>query len=417
MKHLLFYLIMGLLLFAACNTEDKVVLGIFNPLESEREDGTLVFTRRTLSNWSEIPAGKLPVLVMEDGTYVPSQVDDVDGDGQWDELFALADISSTGQMNLRLQWVEENTYPEFDVRTNLRLGDASLPGYPELQRAERLENVSYDNYSGVTSAAFQMEGPAWENDKVGFRNYMDQRNGMDIFGKTTSRMVLDSVGVSGGPSYHDQADWGMDVLKVGTSLGAGALAYMYEDSLYRLGDNGKGTYRVIFEGSQRSRFALEYTNWSMGDMQVDVRQDIEITGGRHYYQGSASYSGAEENLRLAAGIVNMNSKEMHLFDAGENHVALLTHDYQAEDSTLLGMAIMVPKEYHKGNGESPESGDGITQTYYLLMDAFPGDPVPYRFYSFWEREDPRWKSMDEIKAYLEVEAERWTQSIVFEVLQ
>ena len=39
-----------------------------------------------------------------------------------------------------------------------------------------------------------MEGSAWENDLVGFRNYMDQRNGMDIFGKTTPDMVLDQCG-------------------------------------------------------------------------------------------------------------------------------------------------------------------------------------------------------------------------------
>ncbi len=63
--------------------------------------------------------------------------------------------------------------------------------------AARLEGICYDNYDHVTSAAYQMEGPAWENDLVGFRNYLDQRNGMDIFGKIESRMVLDSVGVAG----------------------------------------------------------------------------------------------------------------------------------------------------------------------------------------------------------------------------
>ena len=50
----------------------------------------------------------------------------------------------------------------------------------------------------------------------------------------------------------------MDVLKVGTSLGAGAIAYMYNDSIYRVGDNGSGTYERIFEGPQRSRFNLNY---------------------------------------------------------------------------------------------------------------------------------------------------------------
>ncbi len=55
----------------------------------------------------------------------------------------------------------------------------------------------------------------------------------------------------------------MDVLKVGTSLGAGAIGYMYKDSIYRVGDNGSGTYEVIFEGSQRSRFNLTYRDWKI----------------------------------------------------------------------------------------------------------------------------------------------------------
>jgi hypothetical protein len=37
-------------------------------------------------------------------------------------------------------------------------------------------------------------------------------------------MVLDEVGADTSKNYHQQADWGMDVLKVGASLGAGSLA-------------------------------------------------------------------------------------------------------------------------------------------------------------------------------------------------
>lgn len=50
-----------------------------------------------------------------------------------------------------------------------------------------------------------MEGPAGKNDKVGFRNYYDLRNGMDIFGKITDKMVLDTIGLTG--SYHDLSNW------------------------------------------------------------------------------------------------------------------------------------------------------------------------------------------------------------------
>ena len=282
--------------------------------------------------------------------------------------------------------------------------------------AQRLEGISFDNYAGVTSAAFQMEGVAWENDKVGFRNYMDQRNGMDIFGKLTEEMVLDDVGISGGPSYHEPAAWGMDILKVGTSLGAGAIGYMYNDSIYRVGDSGTGSYQQVFEGSQRSRFNLTFKNWNVEGNAVDVLHQIEISAGKHYYQSMVSYSCADMDMDLVAGIVNMKSDEMHILALGDHHTALLTHDLQAEDSTLLAMALMVPNQYLLRHGESKEKGEGITQTYYVVLDARDGEALPYRFYSLWEREDPRWSSLEEVKKFLDGEAARWTQSVAYKML-
>ncbi len=72
------------------------------------------------------------------------------------------------QKTIILDFISPADYPLFATRTNLRLGDATKPDYPELSSASRLEGISFDNYSGVTGAAYQMEGVAWENDKVGF---------------------------------------------------------------------------------------------------------------------------------------------------------------------------------------------------------------------------------------------------------
>ena len=78
-----------------------------------------------------------------------------------------------------------------------------------------------------------------ENDKVGFRLYLDGRNAKDIYGKRTSELVLKDIGLdeSGTPvdNYHVLRDWGRDILQVGNSLGAGGLALFENDSLHRLG--------------------------------------------------------------------------------------------------------------------------------------------------------------------------------------
>jgi len=355
---LLFALIlMGL---AGCKTKSGTFLIISNPLDMDRIDARILITHDQMKLWTEIPEDKLPLLLEENSKPVACQVDDLDNDGQWDELFAVIDMKPLEERKVKLVFRDSGNYPEFTDRTNVRLG-ANKPGYPELTKAERLEGVSYHNH-GLTGQAYQMEGPAWENDFVGFRNYLDQRNGMDIFGKLTTEMVLDSVGIEGRGSYHEPADWGMDILKVGTSLGAGSIAYYYNDSLYRVGDNGKGMYELVVDGTLRSIFLLGFRGWEIEGTALDVNQYIEIQAGNHYYESSVSYSGTGLSPDLVTGIVNMKSKQLLTKELNEDFMVFLTHDYQAEDTTLLGMGLMVPVNSLIEYGRTKDAGEGITET-------------------------------------------------------
>jgi len=410
-KTIFLYLLMGMLTIS-CSSAPEVTLQVTNPMNQKRSDAIILLSRGEISRWLDIPAGQLPVLTDMQGSYIPCQADDLDGDGQWDELFALTSMEAQAMEKIVVKFVLPEDYPEIPDRTNLHLGDVK-ENYQKMSRADRLEGVSYHNYAGVTEASFQMEGAAWENDKVGFRNYMDQRNGMDIFGKTTSDMVLDQVGKKGEPSYHEPGDWGMDVLKVGTSLGAGGIGYLYKDSLYRVGDNGSGTYEVVFRGPLRSRFNLTYTDWTLEEHSLKVTHQIEIIAGRHCFQSNVIYEGTEETISLVPGIVNMQSEALHVTELNDQYTALITFDRQSEDGSLLAMALVVPRPYLKSTGESRNEGEGIIQSYYAILDASPGESIPYRFYALWEQEDPKWSSLEEIKNYLKTEAGRWTQSVVY----
>jgi hypothetical protein len=144
-----------------------------------------------------------------------------------------------------------------------------------------------------------------------------------------------------------------------------------------------------------------------------VVHQIDIIAGRHCYQSNVIYNGMEESMALAPGIVNMKSKELHLSKLNDQYTALITFDHQSEDGSLLAMALVVPNTYLKSHGETRNEGEGIIQTYYALLDASPGESIPYRFYALWEHENPKWSSLEEITNYLKKEAERWTQSIVY----
>jgi hypothetical protein len=411
MKHssLLFFAMT--LLATGCN-RDEVRLKLINPLDAQLSDASLTIRRSTIEGWIQVPPERLPLLTDTDGSPLPCQVDDLDGDDHWDELFVLTDLEPAQEKAVRLIFVKPGAYPSFEFRTNLRMG-ANRPGYPELDRAERLEGITYHNHSR-TGEVYQMEGPAWENDRVGFRNYLDQRNGMDIFGKLTARMVLDSVGIAGRQSYHEPDAWGMDVLKVGTSLGAGSIAYQFRDSLYRVGDNGSGNYRSVIEGPLRSLMELDFSGWMVLEHAMDIMHRIDIEAGTRFYTGRIRCPGSGVEMDPVTGIVNMKSDSLHVLELNEGVTGFLTHAPQSEDTTMLAMALLVPSAIVKEFGETGNSGDGITETYYVVMDPGGNEEAEYRFYALWEKEDPRWSSLQEVTAFLKLEADRWTDPVRIE---
>jgi hypothetical protein len=146
---------------------------------------------------------------------------------------------------------------------------------------------------------------------------------------------------------------------------------------------------------------------------VNVHHQIQIVAGRRCYGSQVTYSGTEEALSLVPGIVNMKSDSLYVLQLNDQYTALLTHDYQSEDGSILAMALMVPSTYLNRTGETSDEGEGIIQTYYACLDARPGESQHYRFYAFWEKENPLWGSVKEIETYLQTEAERLSQSIIY----
>ena len=185
-----------------------------------------VLTRAEVEKYTAVDDSGFIRVTSASGNLLASQMDDLDSDGRWDELAFVIDLKGNEKQPVTFKVGEP---VEFEMRTNLRFGSAVEPNNAVTEQL-RLKT----NDSPTISAVYQMEGPAWENDKVGFRNYYDARNGMDIFGKKTARMVLDDAGIRG-QNYHELSDWGMDILKVGNSLGAGAIAIGVGDSIYRVG--------------------------------------------------------------------------------------------------------------------------------------------------------------------------------------
>ncbi len=392
--------ILAILLLSSCDDNPTWEVAISNPSDHNLTDVPITLTRSEL----EENLGKISGedLIVTHGDHVlPFQLDDLDGDGSWEQLLTLMDLSEGQKTAVSVKKGDQKNPMKMTPRTNIRMARrTSNPDEFELvDHAIRIRGTD----TKVTSKHFQYEGPGWENDRIAFRNYFDERNGMDIFGKTTAEMILHKVGV--GASYHELQDWGMDILKVGNSLGSGAIALLYEDSLYRVTAPQGGSYQLVKAGALRSIFDLDFTEVLLGTHKVGVKHRIIITAGVYGYESQVFLEGERRGIQVVSGLVNMQSKEAHLLESGKMNI-LYTYDRQAFDGEKLGMALMSSDQYYRRWFETPEEGSGITQTYAMVCEADGNGMVSLFFLAGWELSDQRFRSKAGFENYLREEAIR-----------
>jgi hypothetical protein len=370
---------------AAC--QQTRTFEISNPWNSDAIDQATTVRRSELLPYLADTAGVFYVAAKDqNGEWLPTQCDDIDGDGIWDELVFLSDLEAGETKKIILERVDQ--LPEFPARTNIRFGRMTKP-FDEVSGDLRMK-TSDTKYS---APVYQMEGPAWENDVIAFRNYYDARNGIDIFGKRTSDLVMDSVGLNG-RDYHTLADWGMDILKVGNSLGAGSIAIGIGDSLYRVGPCEKGQYRLISEGPVRALLELTYQGVPAGDRYYDITHQISINAGDRFYRSKIWIAPLYGDEELVTGIVNLHDVPADTLSEG-NLKIIYSLGSQGISGEVLGMGLIVPISQFIGIREAPATGPGIVSTHLVSIALQKDIPAEYYFLAAWEMQDPQVKE----KAY------------------
>ncbi len=410
----MFFLFIAVVLISASGCEQpwQRVLILENNTEVSRTDEALTITRVDMERWfGDLPADLTPVLINSDGDTIPSQADDLMGNDVWDELFFLYSFDPLEEVEVTLEFVLPEDVPSFERRSNIHF--ARITDQDEYEEVTYMDRPSIAPEDAIrTREFFQYEGPGWENDVVGFRNYFDERNGFDIFGKTTSEMVLQDVGID--EDYHELQDWGMDILKVGSTLGAGNIALIENDTLIRAAFPSNSYFKEVVEGPLRSIFRLVFEDWQVGGETYDLVHEISIWGGAWFYEADIILSGIEEEKTMAAGITTLDLQEdsLHVDESFQDHVFIATHDTQGYMGEYLGMAIMVNKDHYSGYDKAPEEGADVVQSYYVEMPLKNDLPSTYRFYSCWELSDENLRNRDYFLDLLRSDAFRMDHPIV-----
>lgn len=414
-------LLISLVLFS-CEKETEI--SVRNKTDVVRPDEVIIVTREFLSDKISIKEGWFPVFKKDGNELVFSQVDDLDGDGKWDEVAVLLDLKAGETKILNVEFVLKADYPTFEKRTNLRLGIHQKDGtYKEV------DSYAAPFYEDGFKIISQAEGVNWENDKIGFRVYFDCRNVKDLFGKRMPTMIVDKVHTPGFGSYHNLADWGMDVLHCGSSLGSGGLALLKNDSLYRLGSTDVYEYHKIVEGPVRSVFELRYKGWEVDGEMLEAVERITIYPGKYWFESDVTVKGCDEGSQIVTGIVTSYLKREPFKMSAGNFQVIGTHDVQSLNNDELGMAIAVPQNeagkigrttninfFNLGFETVPEKNFSniISETYYIGQKCKSDISAKHYFFSVWGLDKEQWKTEGGFKKYIKEETVKL--SSVLEIL-
>ncbi|WP_295116657.1 DUF4861 domain-containing protein [uncultured Chitinophaga sp.] len=250
------------------------------------------------------------------------------------------------------------------IPANSSLQLAIVPGAPK-----PVQKKTYGRYVPERKDDF-----AWENDKIAFRMYgkalentpKENANGMDVWGKRTSNLILDKWYKLN--NYHKDNGEGMDYYHVGYTLGAGNIAPMNADTIaypknYR-------TYKILDSGALRTTFVLGYESWNVGKLPVTVTKKFTLDAGSQMnkLEVQFSYSGSD-TLPVAIGIIRRDEPGSIVFNE-QGGIMAYWEPQHGEDGTI-GVGCIFPAPVKQMR----------TDKLHLLTVSSANATAPYVYYT------------------------------------
>jgi unsaturated chondroitin disaccharide hydrolase len=230
---------------------------------------------------------------------LPSQADDLDGDGKLDELVFQIDLAS-GQTRI----------------VTIAYGDQAA--------IQRLRG----KYPARTAMKFspRYEGLGWESEDIAWRIYFDKRNAIDIYGKRRPGLYLD---VFAAPEYvyHLESPLGRDIFKVDPTLGVGSVAAMVDGKATPVAEVAERKWRVLASGPVRSVGEYEFKGWKVGGKTVDMVSRFTQWAGEHGFHHRITVSDAA-GLELVAALPKKPGIDPMMTSLARNMLAVVTWGHQ-----------------------------------------------------------------------------------------
>jgi hypothetical protein len=406
-----------LIIVSGCTSEDltreypeSFSIEVTNEIDTERKE-SCVFLDIAAIREKHPDFNPEAFVIVEDKKELSSQMADSDIEGK--KIVFLADFAPEETKEITIRYSKEGSKDrEYAKRTQSIL---SLKCGGKWEGNKYVGGTFKDtNYlktpPGHTdhSEFIRFEGPGWESDKVGYRLYLDWRNGIDIFGKKASSMVLQEVGQDGFESYHEMSPWGMDILKVGDALGIGAVGIWKNGKVERVSKTDGLVCEILEDGSLYSQLQIKYLGWKIDSKRFNLTSNLSITAGSRLTKHDITLDKDIDNL--CTGIVK--SEGVNILKSEDKKGSwgyLASYGDQSIIGDKLGMAVL-----YKNEDKIKTTEDELNEV--VVLKSKNGR-LTYYFLAAWEQELEGIKNEEEFIKYLEAIIKELDSPISIEVMQ
>jgi hypothetical protein len=371
---------------------EQFTVSISNPLNVSRENVLVTISSKQLDK----NFNPMAFVVMDGEKEIPSQYNRTEDENEG-IVFVLDNMAASEKRQVSVRFHPSANKP----RTYIKRTQAEL----SYKKGGEWKNREYIGGAFLNTEFLRVppehkdhswfiryEGPGWESDKVGYRFYLDQRNATDVFGKLNREMVLQQVGLDGFDSYHEMQPWGMDVMKVGKSLGIGSLGSFVNGEAIRVEKTDSVNCRIVENGVVYSSILTNYFGWKVNDKKHDVYSHLSIHAGTRVTRQALTVTNDIENV--TTGIVKDKAATLIKKNGDAQHFGYIaTYGKQSLNSDNLGLAVFFSAHDLIETAED-------TNSHVIKLKPSKGN-LTYYFLSAWEKEPEGIKDQNQFENYLE----------------
>ncbi|MDE6375204.1 MAG: DUF4861 domain-containing protein [Alistipes sp.] len=278
-------------------------------------------------------------------TEIPSQLDDLNGDGVFDELVFPVDLPSGGQADVRVDYFTKEVAHDYKPLVNAQMWWKNPD--KTLTEKSQLSSDKDDMYHKL-----HHHGPAFESEYAAYRIYFDKKQSIDTYGKKQPRLELRET--MWYPSDEQLAvGYGHDNLRVFGSISVGALKGWNpaKRRMEHIVDMRRREATIRACGPLRTVVDMRVEGWKYGGREIDMTSRYILYGGGSVVKVENFIEGeAVDDLEFTTGVMKIADNRFHILRTDDSYLLATVGCDFPENDTLkweretVGLAVWLPAQ-------------------------------------------------------------------------